>query len=331
MFKKLLIIPGIALGVFAMLYLVGTRQQPKQVPVAERAVTVKYLSVPQIPLIPRATGYGYVQPGRTWEAVAEVSGRISQMREPLKKGDFVSGDDLLFQIEPDSSRLLVQQYEADILNTQAQLAELDQVEKETLRKLDTEQKALAINRAELERQRKLADEGVIALSQLDKEKLNLLARMNTVENYMGSLDRLPSQRKALEATLKSRTMRKEDAEIVLDKTTIIAPFPARVTEVNTEVGQAVSAGKILAKLGSIETVEIEAQIPRFQLRNFVPRWMFDPNVTPKSPSKNYQDDIDLQATVLRREGDHITTWKGKVYPFQRNRRSYRYDGGGHRR
>lgn len=315
MFKKLLIIPGIALGVFAMMYLVGTRQQPKQVPVAERAVTVKYIPVPQIDLIPLASGYGYVQPGKNWEAVAEVSGRITQMRDPLKKGDFVSKDDLLFQIEPDSSRLLVQQYEADILNTQAQLAELDQVEKETLRKLETEKKALEINRAELQRQQKLADEGVIALSQLDKEKLNLLARMNTVENYIGSLDRLPSQRKALQATLKSQTMRKQDAEIVLDKTTIFAPFPARVTEVNTEVGQAVSAGKVLVKLGSVDSVEIEAQIPRFQLRNFVPRWMFDPNVTADSPSKNYQDDIDLKATVLRKDGDHVTQWKGKFIRF----------------
>ncbi len=315
MFKKLLIFPGIALGVFAMMYLVGTRQQPKQVPVAERAVTVKYIPVPQIDLIPHASGYGYVQPGKNWEAVAEVSGRIIQMREPLKKGDFVSTDDLLFQIEPDSSRLLVQQYEADILNTQAQLAELDQVEKETLRKLETEKKALEINRAELERQQKLADEGVIAQSQLDKERLNLLARMNTVENFIGSLDRLPSQRKALQATLKSQTMRKQDAEIVLDKTTIIAPFPARVTEVNTEVGQAVSAGKVLAKLGSIDSVEIEAQIPHFQLRNFVPRWMFNPNVTAESPSKNYQDDIDLKATVLRKDGDHVTKWKGKFIRF----------------
>lgn len=56
-------------------------------------------------------------------------------------------------------------------------------------------------------------------------------------------------------------MRKEDAEIVLDKTTIFAPFPARVTEVSAEVGQAVSAGKVLTKLGSIDLVEIEAQIP----------------------------------------------------------------------
>ncbi|QPJ62312.1 MAG: hypothetical protein G3M70_10700 [Candidatus Nitronauta litoralis] len=315
MFKKLLIIPGIALGVFAMMYLVGTRQQPRQVTVAERATTVKYIQVPQIDLIPRASGYGYVQPGKTWEAVAEVSGRITQMREPLKKGDFVSADDLLFQIEPDSSRLLVQQYEADILNTQAQLAELNQVEKETLRKLETEKKALEINRDELQRQQKLADEGIIAQSQLDKEKLNLLARMNTVENYIGSLDRLPSQRKALEATLKSQTMRKEDAEIVLDKTTIFAPFPARVTEVSAEVGQAVSAGKVLTKLGSIDLVEIEAQIPGFQLRNFVPRWMFAPNTNSTSRSKNYQDDIDLQAIILRKEGDHIIKWKGRFIRF----------------
>ncbi len=315
MLKKLLIIPGVALGVVAFLFLVESREKPRQVPVAERATSVRFIKVPEVAIVPRASGYGYVRPARVFEAVAEVPGKIIEMRSGLKTGVFVDEGESLFQIETDSSRLAVKQLEADMMAVEAQLAELDIVEKETRRKLETETGSLEINRRELARKQELADEGVISQAQLDVEKQNLLARKNAVENYRGGLDRIPSQRRALMANLESLRMRLEDARIILEKTAVLSPFDGRIAEVHVETGQAVGQGKVLAVVDSIERAEVEAQIPRYLLRNFVPLWMLDSTSSGRNASERERKLSHFKARVIRETDATETGWVGRFTRF----------------
>lgn len=44
------------------------------------------LPVEPVDFVPRALGYGYVQPGKVWEAVAEVSGKIAYRHPELERG-----------------------------------------------------------------------------------------------------------------------------------------------------------------------------------------------------------------------------------------------------
>ena len=315
MLKKLLIIPGIVLGVSALVFLVQTREKPRQAPVAERATPVRFIKVPQVALVPRASGFGYARPARVVEIVAEVPGRIVDMREDLRKGVFVGAGDALFQIETDSSRLAVQQLEAEMMAVEAQVTELDFLEKETRRKLETETSALEINRRELARKQKLAEEGVIAQAMLDTENQNVLARKNAVENFQGALDRIPSQRRALEARHESLRMRLEDARIKLEKTALTAPFDARVAAVHVETGQAVGQGKVLAVLDSIDRAEVEAQIPRYLLRNFVPLWVLDSNVSARKAAEHKKILSGFKARILRETDTLDTVWEGRFTRF----------------
>jgi multidrug efflux pump subunit AcrA (membrane-fusion protein) len=267
--KKLLILPGLILGVIALVFLSKTKLEPKRAEVIERSKAVKAVEVQQIDFIPRAVGYGYVQPEKVWEAVAEVKGKIVKMHPNLKKGVFLKKGEFLFRIEPETSRLAVEGIEADILNIQAQIAKIDQNLDDTERQRKIEDNSLDISNSELERKQKLFDEGIISKSELDKEKQQLLVQKNVVENYKGTINRLPAERRALMANLASQKAKLKDARINVGRTEIHAPFDGRVSSIEVELGQAIGVGKILATADSVAVAEINAQIPRYQLRNLI--------------------------------------------------------------
>jgi multidrug efflux pump subunit AcrA (membrane-fusion protein) len=269
MVKKLLILPGIILGIGVLVFLSKTKLEPKRAEVVERSKAVKAVAVQKMDFIPRAVGYGYVQPEKVWEAVAEVKGKIVKMHPNLKKGVFLKKGEFLFRIEPETSRLAVEGIEADILNIQAQIAKIDQNLDDTERQRKIEDKSLDISKSELERKQKLFDEGIISKSELDKEKQRLLVQKNVVENFKGSLNRLPSERRALMANLASQKAKLKDAHINVGRTEIIAQFDSRVSKIDVELGQAVSVGEVLATADSVAVAEINAQIPRYQLRNLI--------------------------------------------------------------
>ena len=265
--KKLLILPGIILGIIALVFLLQTKQEPRRAEIKERAKAVMAIEVQERNFFPRAVGYGYVQPEKVWDAVAEVKGKIIKIHPNLKMGVFLKKWEFLFRIEPETSRLAVEGIEADILNTQAQVAQLDQNLNDTQRQRKIEDKSLDISNSELERKQKLFDEGIISKSDLDKEKQRLLVQKSVVENYKGTLNRLPAERRALMANLASQKAKLKDARINLKKTEILAPFDSRVSKIGAELGQAVSVGQILASADSVAVAEINAQIPRYQLKH----------------------------------------------------------------
>lgn len=276
MLKKLLIAPGIILGVLSFIFMAQSKEKPKKALFTERAKPVRVLSVPQVSLTPRARGFGYVAPEKVWQAVAEVGGKIAEIHPNLKKGVFLNEGELLFRIAPNQSQFAIEEIKADILNIKAQIAKTDQNKSDTQRQLEIEKRSLEINQKEFTRKAQLFDEGVISKSDLDKEKQRLLIQKNAVENYKGILNRIPSERRALTATLSAYQSRLGDAQINLGKTIIRTPFPSRVSEVNVEQGQAANVGQILATADSIGVSEIEAQIPRYSLKNLVPKGRQDP-------------------------------------------------------
>ena len=69
--------------------------------VSPQARPVRIIPAPQVILIPIAVGNGYVQPERTWKAVAEVAGKIVDFNPDLQQGAFVAKGDLLVGIAPE--------------------------------------------------------------------------------------------------------------------------------------------------------------------------------------------------------------------------------------
>lgn len=259
--KKLLFFPAAGLGVLVLLLAAANRQGPAQVDMGENRRVVRAIIAPETEVVPRALGYGTVEPAQEWQAVAEVSGRIVEVHPDLEKGAILDAGEVLFRIDPEEYGLAETRGNADVANIRAQLAGLDQQEENLRRLLAVERENLALAQAEFERKRSLAESGTIAQSELDAESQTVLAQRNSVQNYQSELDLIPAQREQLEAQLASAEAGLAGATLDLERTTVVAPFACRISEVSAELMEYASMGQVLAKASGVGVMEVEAQVP----------------------------------------------------------------------
>ena len=268
--RRWLFVVPVAIGIAALALLIGLGEQPQRTPPQEVARAVRVIEVRALDVVPRAIGYGTVQPGKTWEAVAEVTGRVVERNPRLEIGALLARDEVLFRIDPTDYELAVAQAEADIRATQAQLAELDVKAANARSSLDIEDESLASSRRELERKRKLLAQGTISRSQFESQERATLAQAQSVQTQHNTLTLLPSQRRVLEAELARAQAKLRGARLDLERTTIVLPFDTRIAEVNAEQTEFVREGSVIAVADSIDLAEIQAQVPISQMRALIP-------------------------------------------------------------
>ncbi|MCG8486681.1 MAG: efflux RND transporter periplasmic adaptor subunit [Chromatiales bacterium] len=250
--RKLLVIPPILLGIGVLMVMVGNKQPPTTSEAGEPTKRVRVVEAPQLTLTPVAEGYGTIQPARVWSGVAQVSGRIVELHPRLRNGEIIAKDTLLLKIDPVD-------YELNLAQVSAELAELKVEENNVKASLSIEERSLKIAQRELQRITKLTAKGTASQSDLDNAERNLLNSRNAVQNVKNNLALLPTKLKVLEA-------KKRQAERDLENTSVYAPFNMRVADMGIEIDQFVSKGGLLLAGDEVDRVEVVARFPMSSLR-----------------------------------------------------------------
>ncbi len=308
--KRLLIIPALALGVAVLVLLIGGREAPEQAVLSEEVRTVRVIATPSVPIVPRAVGYGYVEPATVWEAVAEVSGRIIETHPRLDAGEILPAGAVLLRIDPTDYQLAIAQIEANIRSTRAELAELAVRESNTGASLKIEENALRLSERDLERKRELFKRGNVSQSAVDEQQRNVLTHAQSVQALQNTLNLVPAERDALEATLAVYDARLASARRDLERTTIVVPFDARIAEVNVELAQFAKEGQVLVVADSIDVAEVAAQFPIDRFRNLLPRDVGEDGLT-MAVMDRLPEVLGLSATVRLRSGDFVVEWAAR--------------------
>ncbi|MCK5517450.1 MAG: hypothetical protein KAI39_11290, partial [Desulfobulbaceae bacterium] len=201
--KRFLFIIPLLCGIFLFYTMVSNKKGPKRPEISERIRTVSIVHAQKATIIPRITGYGYVEPTETWEAIPEVSGKIVAVHPELEKGAFVAKGDLLLKIDPQSYGLAASRGEATVMSVEAQLIELQQEKTNIEKLLNIEKKAFNLAKQEFVRNQDLFKKGYISASEMDMEEKSLLAQETSIKNLENSLSLLPSREKVLNAQKES--------------------------------------------------------------------------------------------------------------------------------
>ena len=187
--------------------------------------------------------------------------------------------------------LVLAQQEANGENVKAQLSELDSREENYKTSLGLEQKNLELAKIELERQKTLLEQKTISQSVYDKQEQNYYAQRTQIQNLQNFLNLVPAQRKALNANLKVSQLSLKDAKLKRSRTSLRAPFDARVAEVKVEISQFVQPGQQLATLDGIGVAEISAQLPLSKMLNMAR------SVAPKVAIPEISSELELGRLV----------------------------------
>ncbi len=259
--RKWLFLPPVLIGVLVLAVTVIRQQGVRPEPEAEVSRVLRVIDVPKVEFVPRVLGYGTAQPGRIWQAVAEVKGRVVEVHPNLTSGMVVRAGTELLKIDPVEYELAVARLDADIEQTKAQFAELQARETNYRASLTIEEQSLRLAEQELARQRKLLVQNAAAMGQVESTERTVLAQRQSVQAQRSALNLMPAERNSLQAALAAKTASLASAKRDLQNAVIKAPFDSRLGQVTIEKGQFLGVGQALFEAHGTDSTEVEVQVP----------------------------------------------------------------------
>ncbi len=269
-FKRLLILPPILAGAMLIAWQISGRPAPEQSQPSETARPIRFIVAAAGDYVPRALGYGYVKPGKVWEAVAEVAGKIVYRHPDLERGRRLNAGTVILRIDPTDYELAVTRAKAGLEGVAARLNEIAVRDANTTALLGIQRRALALAEADLDRKKKLMAKGNASQASVDLSESTLLARRQGVQDLQNLLALNPAERRVLEADRALKEVELAQAKLDLARTAIHLPFDARIAEVTTEETQFAAVNQTLVLADSVDVAEISAQMAFDHVRSLVP-------------------------------------------------------------
>lgn len=252
-------------GIAGVVVLIKTGPQPQKNVVTEQEHVVSAIRITPTDVVPWVTGYGEVQPSKTWKAVAQVASKVSWKSPKLKGGEFFKSGELLLNIDDSETKLKVLLCEADIKKCKAKIEELQNSKTSMESQLEILRKILTFQEKELKRQQSLLEAKTSALVTVENQEVAVLQQRKGITDIESNLKLLPSQIAYQEATLAAAEVSLAQKKLELDYAKINAPFDCRIDSVSVEEWQYVTIGQTMFVINAIDEVEIPVQFTAAQI------------------------------------------------------------------
>ena len=308
--KPSLLAPPVLLGVAVLAWQITGKEPPDHGLAQEVARSVRVIEVKPVTFVPRAIGFGFVEPGTVWDGVPQVEGQVVYRHPELERGQILEAGTELLRIDPTDYELAVARAEANLASSQAQLEELA-VERSNLEKsIEIERRALQLQQRELERQESLVAKGTASRAKVDQAETTLLTQRQRLLDLENQLRLLPTRGGVLQASVKLNETALKEAEVNLERTVIRLPFTARIAETSAEQTQFVRSGETLVVADSIDQAEVSVQVPLDRMRPLVPPGIELTNLTDAELSRAAQR-LGLSARLRLPIAGFTGTWEGR--------------------
>ena len=180
---------------------------------------------------------------------------------PVRDGDAVEAGAVLLTLDDRDAQLALKQSDADLKEAQAQFRFAKIRLNRSRQAFNKEKQLLTITNDRSARAEEIFGEGLLSRADLDTATENLARQQLAVNQAELSVDENATKLIELEARIAKLTALRDRAALDLDRTTIKAPFPGVISEVQVSEGDRVRTGDMLMRLQNPESVEIRAQLP----------------------------------------------------------------------
>jgi hypothetical protein len=306
--RWLVILPLI--GLVILIILVKMKPAPALKSVLEIAPLVKVEKAQLRKLQASISGYGRAQAKESWQAVSEVSGRVVFRHADLEKGAMIPAGTLVLKIDPVDYQLKLAQAKSDLNSAKADAKRIVLNKNKASVSLGLEKSRLKLMQKELKRKQGLLKKGSISRSAVEQEQSDVLAQQQKILDLETTLKLIPNDVEVAQAKIQVNESRVKEAQRKLDKTQIVIPFDARITQVSAELEQVVNQQAILIKANHIGLMQIPAQFSFTDIRQLIQQTrrnlMAQDNSFPDIRRLNLTAQIKLYA------GDKVHKWPAKV-------------------
>lgn len=235
---------AIVIATVMVLILVFTDKGPEAKLEELPPLKVVLLEVQRQDVSPTETLTGRLQPEKTAQLKFEVQGRVQQRL--LEPGVFVElGQEIL--------KLDAQDLKDQFTQAQSQY-DIEQAGiRRDQRMLKLAKQNLEIQKAEVQRYKKLNNDSLISASQLDAARQQML-------NLDSQVSDLQYKVATSQARLSLKQSERDVAQRNLQRATLTAPFSGYINEINAEVGDFVTATQIVAKVVDTNSLDLHLDV-----------------------------------------------------------------------
>lgn len=263
LFKLLLPLLVLAFGVGGFSYLKASRPERPQPKPKEKVWQVSVIEAKLQAIAPSLTLYGETETPALLQAASPGAGLVTKIL--VRKGDRVRKGQPLLSLDPRDFELAVEQAQADVLDLEAQLIDLELRHRANLDSLDKERRLLELAKADLTRAERLRKQNLNSESALDETRNTLGRQELTLISRQSDVKRYAANRSQLEARLRRNQALLAKAKLALERSQVSAPFDGVVARVTVAVGDRVQIANVLLSLYPLDQLEVRARIPvRYQ-------------------------------------------------------------------
>ena len=98
--KKRLLLPGVLVGFLILVFSIVFKSSPMEEPKIDKARLVSVQALALQSTAPTILAFGRVQPKNSWQAIAEVSGKVIYRHPELESGRLLRAGTLVLAIDP---------------------------------------------------------------------------------------------------------------------------------------------------------------------------------------------------------------------------------------
>ena len=254
---SIVILAGGFLGVMAL----GTKEPQSEKPQVVRgpvAVTVEDVA-PHVGTLNIEVD-GQAVPYREILVAAEVTGKVSFKDEQCNEGEFVQDGRLLIRVDPADYELEVQRLSKQAEQANVNIEEIDQEITNAEDLLELADKDLDLRMREVARLRGLTDDRTVTVSDFERAQQSELSSRNArlvIENQRRLLQ---TRRAGLESAQALAATQLEQANLDLQRTTVLSPVAGVIVTDLVEEGDYVQKGDPLIRIEDTSLAEVRCSL-----------------------------------------------------------------------
>ncbi len=312
--NKLTLVLALIAGIAFVVIMVKLKQPPERAESQTAATPVQTMEIIPRPFSTEARGYGQVLPAQSWNAVANVGGRVIWKHPKLESGNMIAEGTRLLEIDPTRYELAEASARADLAGIEAELRQLAQEERNTRELLKLEKRRLDLARRELERAKTLSERGALSQTRYDEQQRVTLQQEQAVQSLRNQQNLIPARRETLEARMARTESALASAREDLEDTRFDAPWDMRVHQADIDTGQHISPGQSLFIADDITRAEAKIQLEVSELRRVLSQLSGDSLPGTSSSFTDFHEQLPLGDLHIRITPTNVPDahWPGKL-------------------
>lgn len=204
---------------------------------------------------------GESTPYRLVTLSAEVAGRVA-MKSPLSRGGmFVPEGTVLFEIDRTDFQLAVERLEAQVRQSQEELATTDVEISNTQKLISLAKDEWVIEQRQVKRREDLAQRGATSGRDLDDARVGEVRKKNALQVLNNEVLKLQQKKLQLQAARDLADAQRRQAVADLERTRVASPMDATVVDDHVEEGDFVKVGDPLVQLSDAGRMEVHCSLP----------------------------------------------------------------------